>query len=381
MKLIQKITFVSIAIVAGFIVPLLLLELLLRFLPVETNVEHPVVTKSSPYLHFQPYSVRISSLGWNFYHVRTAQANNYGYISDVDYSKNGRPTLAVIGDSYVEALQVAKNRSLSGILENSNIGGIYTVAISGSALSQYIAFVKLAETEFNPKAFVIVVVGNDFDESLCSVRPQPGHHCYDRLDGDLKLTLREFYQVSWIRRGAKNSALMRYLVFNLKVDWRKLVSRANLLGNEVTDARYAGNTEFSKTIPIEQESLAMVDQFFKDLRVLIGSKPVLFIVDADRESVYRGSSIDNSFFSRMSHYFIARAHDHNHEIVDMHPIFLEHYGDHRAKFEFPTDGHWNALGHRLAAEAVLRSKTVQQLMLRGGLADSDRSIRESLAQP
>lgn len=363
LNLIKKLTFVSIAIAAGFIVPLLLLELMLRFLPVETNVEYAVVTKSSPYLHVQPHSVRISSLGWNFYSVVTKEANNYGYYSDVDYSKNGKPTLAVIGDSYVEAGKVAKKRSLSEILENSDVDGIYSVGIAGSALSQYIAFVKLAESEFNPKAFVIVVVGNDFDESLCSVRPLPGHHCYERLDGDLKLTLRESYPVTGIRRVARHSALMRYLVFNLNVDWRRLVSAANLLSDEVTDVRYAGNTDFSKTIPIEQESLAMVDQFFKDLGVIIGSKPVLFVVDADRESVYRGSSIDSSFFSKMRTYFITRAHDHNHEVVDMYPIFLKHYGDHREKFEFPTDGHWNELGHRLAAEAVLRSKTVQQVML------------------
>ena len=343
--------------------PLLLLELLLRCLPVETNVEYPVITKSSPYLHLQPYSVRTSSLGWNFYNVIIKQANNYGYISDVDYSRNGRPTLAVIGDSYVEAMQVAKKRSLSGILENSDIGGIYNVAISGSALSQYVAFVKLAESEFNPKAFVIVVVGNDFDESLCSVRPQPGHHCYERLDRDLKLALKEFYPATGIRGAAKHSALMRYLVFNLKVDWRRMLSAANLLSDEVSDVRYAGNTQFLKTVPIEQESLAVVDQFFKDLSLIIGSKPVLFIVDADRESIYGGSSIDGSYFSRMRNHFITRAQDYNHEVVDMYPIFVDHYSNHREKFEFPTDGHWNELGHRLAADAVLRSNTVQQLML------------------
>ena len=361
--MIKKITFVLVAVVAGFIMPLLLLELFLRFMPVGTNIEYPVVTKSSPYIHFQPYSVRISSMGWNFYNVITTRANNYGYTSDVDYSNNGRPTLAIIGDSYVEALQIAQKRSLSGILEHSDIGGAYDIAISGSALSQYVAFAKLAESEFNPKAFVIVVVGNDFDESLCSVRPQPGHHCYERLDGDLKLALKESYPVTGIRRVAKHSALMRYLVLNLKVNWRKLMSAANLLSDEVADARYAGNTEFSKTISIEQESLAVVDRFFEDLSLITGRKPVLFVIDADRESVYSGSSTDNSFFSKMRNYFITRAHNHNHEVIDMYPIFVDHYGVHREKFEFPTDGHWNELGHRLAADAVLHSKTVQQLIL------------------
>ena len=67
------------------------------------------------------------------------------------------------------------------------------------------------------------------------------------------------------------------------------MSAANLLSDEAADTRYAGNTEFSKTIPIEQESRAVVDQFFKNLSLIIGSKPVLFLVDADRESVYTGT--------------------------------------------------------------------------------------------
>lgn len=137
------------------------------------------------------------------------------------------------------------------------------------------------------------------------------------------------------------------------------MSVANLLRDEVADTRYAGNTEFSKTITIEQESRAVVDQFFKSLSLIIGSKPVLFLVDADRQSIYKGTN-DNSFFSKMRKYFINRACDH--EVVDMYPIFLDHYRIHKAKFEFPTDGHWNELGHRLAADAVLRSKTVQKLM-------------------
>ncbi|HNP83604.1 MAG TPA: hypothetical protein PKN47_19250 [Nitrospira sp.] len=366
MRFFKKVIFVSISIIVGFVVPLLSFEFLLRFMPVVGNIEYSVVTESSPYIHHLPHSVLSTSLGWNFYRVITNQSNNYGYISSADYSKSGRPTLAVIGDSFVEALQVEKGRSLTAGLTNSAIGNIYNIAISGSALSQYVAFAKFAESEFDPKAFVIVVVGNDFDESLCAVRPKPGHHCYERQNGDLKLILKESHSVGGIRRVAKQSALMRYLVFNLKVDWRRLVSTANLLSNEVADARYAGNTEFAKSIWVEQEARAVVDQFFEDLGMIIGSKPLLFIVDADREAIYKGSGGDNSFFSKIRNYFIAQAHDHNHEVIDMYPIFLHHYATHKIKFEFPTDGHWNELGHKLAAEAVGRSNTVQQLILSEG---------------
>lgn len=366
MILLRKTAFISISITAGFLVAVVLLELLLGFMPVTGNIEYSVVTQAAPYLHHQPYAPLQTSLGWNFYNVVTTRANNYGYISSADYSKNGKPAIAVIGDSYVEALQVEKERGLTEILGNSLMENVYSVAISGSALSQYVAFIKFAELEFDPKVFVIVVVGNDFDESLCSVRPKPGHHCYQRHNGEFKLSLRESHSIGWIRRVAKSSALMRYLVFNLQIDWRKLASLANLLSDDVADVRYAGNTAFVKSPQIEHESRAAVGQFFYDIRAIIGAKPVLFIVDADREAIYTGSDGQNSFFSKMRNYFIEQAREHNYEVIDMWSIFANHYSVHKAKFEFPTDGHWNELGHRLAADAILHSDIVRKV--KGGAA-------------
>lgn len=50
---IKKLSFISIAVIAGFMVPLVMLELLLRLMPIGTNVEYSVATNSSPYLHPQ----------------------------------------------------------------------------------------------------------------------------------------------------------------------------------------------------------------------------------------------------------------------------------------------------------------------------------------
>ena len=43
------------------------------------------------------------------------------------------------------------------------------------------------------------------------------------------------------------------------------------------------------------------------------------------------------------------------EVIDMQPIFRDHYKKYGKRFEFPTDGHWNALGHGVVFEAITDS--------------------------
>ena len=47
-----------------------------------------------------------------------------------------------------------------------------------------------------------------------------------------------------------------------------------------------------------------------------------------------------------------RALQAGYAVVDMQTVFAPHYARLGERFEFSDDGHWNALAHRLAAEAV-----------------------------
>jgi hypothetical protein len=47
------------------------------------------------------------------------------------------------------------------------------------------------------------------------------------------------------------------------------------------------------------------------------------------------------------------ARNSGYQVIDLHPVFTEHFGRYGKRFEFPTDGHWNALGHEIAAKQVM----------------------------
>jgi len=48
-------------------------------------------------------------------------------------------------------------------------------------------------------------------------------------------------------------------------------------------------------------------------------------------------------------------------VLDMQPVFIARHARDGARFEFPTDKHWNALGHELVAEQVRRTNVFQRL--------------------
>jgi hypothetical protein len=62
--------------------------------------------------------------------------------------------------------------------------------------------------------------------------------------------------------------------------------------------------------------------------------------------------------------FRSKAESLGYEIIDLDPDFFQHYAAHAQRFEYPRDGHWNEIGHGVAAKAILASKLV------GGLTGS-----------
>ena len=72
----------------------------------------------------------------------------------------------------------------------------------------------------------VVVVGNDFDESLCSYKRKQGTYCFDE---NFELQIIQFPGYSTIRNLARSSAFMRYVVFNLSISWRHIMSKLKII--------------------------------------------------------------------------------------------------------------------------------------------------------
>ena len=333
---------------------IVLLEIIFRVLPTAEVFKLQEVTLENPIIRYEPNKQSAYSIGWNFYQRADKQTNNYGFVASKNYTKGGAPDVMVIGDSYVEALQVDNNEALPEIIEqlDDNLD-VYAMAISAISLSQYIKYIEFAEEEFDPKEYLIVVVGNDFDESLCSYKRKQGTYCFDE---NFELQIIPFPGYSTIRNLARSSAVMRYVVFNLSISWRHIMSKLKIKDPGLSDKHeYAGNTERKKNAEIEALSFKVVDEFVSRISSIVNGKKVTLLIDADKSDIYAGRKSD-SYFNTMRTYLMEKATTEGVGVIDMHPIFEGHFQQFGKLFDFPTDGHWNELGHELAAKAYLGGK-------------------------
>jgi hypothetical protein len=148
--------FAFISILIGSLLPLLLLEIALQFLPVCKGPELAPVDSNNPVRHFVPGHEFTWSKGWLFEIVNSGRVNTSGFINDHDYtSESDKPLLAVIGDSYVEAIMVPFGESISGRLALAAGGNsrVYSFANSGSALTNYLDYASYARRNFHRQAW------------------------------------------------------------------------------------------------------------------------------------------------------------------------------------------------------------------------------------
>jgi len=335
-------------------------EVLLRFLPVRSAMLAQPVSESAPVFRLAPNRSYVYSRGWDFNMANAGRVNGAGYVNDAEYVRaDPRPLLAVIGDSFVEAVMVPFAETLQARLATAFAPArrVYSFAASGAPLSQYVVWAEHAVREYGADSLVVVVVGNDFAESLVSFGRKPGFHQYARApDGRLVLERNDF-RPDWRRALAANSALFRYVWLNLQLP--DLAAALRTRGHEPA---YAGFVAAQAAPDLVADSLAAVEAFLVDISARTGLTPdrIAFVVDGFRYPDAARAQPD-SYFATMRGALISGARARGHVAVDMdETFFAEHAVDGR-KFEFPRDGHWSGVGHAAAAAALLRTPFAARL--------------------
>lgn len=351
-------------VVGSVLSSLLIIEIALRFLPVCSSMQKLPVDQHNPILRFPSNQRFTYAKGWNFEILNYGRFNNYGFVNNQDYQSNPEDLLlAVIGDSYVEALMVPYEQSLQGRLAElyKGKGKVYSFGISGSQLAQYVAMAEYVWREFHPQGLVFVIIGNDFDESLVQVRS--GLHLFKRHSQDQSLSLiRTDYQPTVLETILKHSAVVRYLWSTVGVgDLTRLpqwFTRSEVL--------YVGNTSRDASLERVRDSRLVVDSFFSELsrRVELEPARIQFVVDGMRPQLYSPEDLlkaQGSYFDLIRQYFIETAILKGYEVIDLQSRFIARHDKDGARFEFPTDGHWNGLGHQVAADAVSASNLAKMV--------------------
>ena len=186
-----------------------MLEVIFRVLPTTTPVDLKSVTSENDILRFKANQTGVFSLGANFYRTVTKNTNNVGFYSSFNYEKAKSPKIMIIEVRTLKPHKLKTRIQLERVIRaKDNQKETYQMGVSGVALSQYIKMVAYAKNNYAPDSFVIVIVGNDFDEALCNYRIKLGTWCFDE---NFELIFKPFNGYAGIRRYARKSAFARYL--------------------------------------------------------------------------------------------------------------------------------------------------------------------------
>jgi len=342
----------ALTVLGSLLVSLLLVEAGLRFMPVNEGLRTRPVNESEPIMRFAPNRTSTWSRFADFSMVNTVHSNNYGFLNDQDYDPQAPlPLIAFIGDSYVEAAMVPYAQTVHGRLAGELDGTwrVYSFGVSGAPLSQYLAMARFVRDEFRPRRLFIIVVGNDFDESLLKYNASPGHHYFEE-DGDSLRLVRRDYSPSLTVRAARQSRLAMYLMTNVNI-----AHTLRSLAAPSQTVRMQGNTDASTDLARLRDSVRATDAFLTMLPQAAGLDPanICLIVDAVRPEVYAAETPSDGYFVRMRDHLLDSARAMGFQTIDLHPAFRREYLRDGLPFEYPRDGHWSGHGHAACARAIL----------------------------
>jgi len=312
----------------------------LKYAPGQTGVYRIRNEISAPY--------NINKQGWNSGHASYEVEN-----------ESQKPRICIIGDSYVEALQVPHTESFAELIESylaPDIDSVYRFGLSGAPLSQYLFILNDEVLQYSPRIVVVNMVPNDFLESVVS-----GGGTYwtsfARLDmsgstiNDLKSP--EPYQrpASW---WAKGSTIYRYLWVRqqirpqlVKAIWLRLFQEK---GNG--DSIYSGNI---RTDTINDRRIPLIiDYVFAEFRKIerANNLKILLVLDANREFAKDSHSGKNIGLAPLNEIVRHYAQINKLDFIDLTETFSDDYSKYKVPFSFPHDGHWNGYAHRLVAKTV-----------------------------
>ena len=367
----------------GMTALLAVVELTFWILPVRDGSPRLLPDGNDHIARFRPYERWRHSEGWNFFIVNELRTNNAGWVSDIDYVREAEtPLVAFVGDSYVEGDHVPWPDTCHGRLAGRLVGQTrtYSFAMNGAPLSQYLAYSEHARDTYRPAALVIPIIENDFDYSLRQYQQPRNHSIYfafeEQPNGELVLVPPEesseppqslFRRLRrWVN---ENSRVLRYRTYNVRLT--KLRSYEERRRND-SDAAGTPGSPFVPTDPAVAHpervagSRRVVDAFLRMLPERSGLDPaqIVFVVDGIRPYRYTEGwehRWDGSYHDVMRRYFMDQARADGYEVIDMQPVFVDHYRSHRQPFNWLRDIHWNALGHGLCAEQVGRSQALHRL--------------------
>jgi lysophospholipase L1-like esterase len=353
--------------VPSFVIFILFLEFVVfRFiLPASEWPYRSIITKDDPVVRYiykdaPMYSSGVWRLGFPERYAARYKINHEGWNSTKEYStqRSNKKRIAVIGDSFVDALQVNVDQCFAELLEK-NLNSheepveVYRFGFGNAALSQYLNVLRYVVKKFNPDMAIVSIQANDFLTSILPSANSDGDFLQFAQKGDQWLEVPPVpYRPSTFRLMLKRSALFRYIYGNLEFRYRTF-QLGSLFRRAPRERKYQMNVDISidlYQIPLfENLSVHILEEMKKALGP---QRKLLIFMDADRDALYQGLDLKHEKSYRLVQMLADACKTSNVPFLDLSDAFSGDYRRFHERFDYDIDRHWNARGHRVVAAAL-----------------------------
>ncbi len=337
----------------------------LMFLVCEAVFRTVVPARESPYprqeptlliLNYQPADLAEGVFtNGRFATVRVPyHINSQGWNAGEPYlpaASRGKPVVAVLGDSQIEGFYVTWGENITQRLAARGLGRFdgYAYGGSGFKMAQFLAIVRyLAREKIEPAVVVMATIQGDLSGSLENLGARRGTQYtvrYDAATGKFEDIAPKPYETTPLRRFMRESALMRYLVFNARMD---------LLGGQGgPEPGLVGGVVTAEADPANAELFdRYVEHAIAEVAAQLPGSKLVFLMDANRMALYRGDDpVRVVALSAILQRACAR-HPETVLCVDLAEPFAQDWKATGERLQIEQNLHWNAKGHDLAAATL-----------------------------
>jgi len=301
---------------------------------------------------------RMNAQGWNSKYQQYLLA------------KSDKLRIAVIGDSFVEALQVNYDRSLAERLEKligSDNAEVYRFGINAAPMSGYLHILRQEVVRYNPDIVIVVLIHNDFMESY-EMKPGRNSSSFLKLkvvDGE---RIQEIppapYREGFLEYITRVSATLRFVRKSFNVQSRIFLETFFFADVRQTQpTKYQANIDMSKISAKRETNIRATEYIFQEFAKLqtLHHFKILLLMDGDRlrgdakQNMYQGKvTSELQYDGALSLNLLASeaAHKYALPFVDLHPVFASNFRLQNKRFEYQDDTHWNEYGHQVVARTV-----------------------------
>jgi len=293
---------------------------------------------------------KINSNGWNSGHQKYSESKDSNIYR-----------VAIIGDSYISAFQVAYNKSVAERLEAklaSKRFQVYRFGIDGAPLSQYLHMLRREVVRYAPDLIIVNLVHNDFSESY-EFKPGVYTSSFMKLKLENGIVTEEKnptpYESPWYN-WIRESATWRYFAYRQKVRFNIL--RNIILGKKSKNKhQYQANIDISLLDKNTIKNKVITNYILRSMRNICDTNKIrlLLLMNADCGSIYKrieDTKLYETGALKLNRMVADIAQKYNIDFLDLHKVFSKNYLVNKKRFRFKYDGHWNSYAHEVVADTL-----------------------------